>query len=176
MGECGSFKHSKILRFLYAVRPAISTAIKTWVAVARTEDRNSDILFVQRVQVNAQSCIEDTISSRRKVPIKAQRCADCFILREFRIIGTIVGRIILDDPATLKSLKFPARTTVGGSLKKQILRSLVESWFLFFHATEHMIRATVNEPAVIRALCKKEFILDVQECSMLASKDSEWLA
>lgn len=95
--ERGTVKNSRIVQFLYAVPSAMSAAFETWVAVPHSDHRDSNLLFGRKGQVNTQRPVEETISARCRGLTRAQRCADWFILHQFRVTGTSAGQILLQD-------------------------------------------------------------------------------
>lgn len=107
-------KFCKVLRFLYSVPPHMSNEIGTWIAVPKSET-TSNLLFSNRDD-NGEVVAADLASDldkctmghyllqRCNVKTIAQRCADWFLLRQFRVTGTSAGELLMDDSAVLETL------------------------------------------------------------------------
>jgi YqaJ-like viral recombinase domain len=104
-----------------------------------------------------------------------QRCDDWFVLRRFRVTGTIASFLTMhkDD------LRLSIGLTSQGSDEKshqQLLSACADSWFTTARSTEAMMRGTANEEACVSALYKMYFVGDVCEVGMIALKVSPWIA
>lgn len=105
----------------------------------------------------------------------AQRCADWFVLRQFRVTGTIAGYTLLSHPTTL-SLSGYGSAVTPPSTPTQCLQMFTASWFSTTWATEHMKRRTANEAAALSALSSRAFVRAVFEYGMLYRNDYPWIA
>ena len=104
----------KVIRFLYSVPPHISGAVDKWLAVPKSEI-NSHLPFNNRSEhgeVEASTIssdeknafIESFLLRHCNVKTIGQRCADWFLLRQFRITGTSAGQLLRSDPSTTELL------------------------------------------------------------------------
>ena len=107
-------KFCKLIRFLYSVPPHISSAVETWIAVPKSK-LTSNLLFDNRSE--GGMVVASVISSHEKkafmesfllqncnVKTIGQRCADWFLLRQFRVTGTSAGQLLLLDSSTTEML------------------------------------------------------------------------
>lgn len=174
--ERGTDKACCVIRFLYAVPQSIADAIKTWVAVPRYNFEDKCLLFNggEYDMSDLKKSLEDRLKNESIVLTKCQRCADWFVLRQFRITGTIAGRILLTDSVIRskigRSTDLETPMTTADCFKR-----LVSSWISSARSTEHMMRGTRNEGNVINALRGKPLVRQIHECGMIAHKQEPWL-
>lgn len=175
--ERGTEKATQIIRFLSAVPPGITDSIQTWVAVPRSNEDDRRLLFngkregCMEVQIN----MEDELRKRTMVLTKGQRCADWFILRQFRITGTIAGQILLSNSVIMSTIGRPTQQSHSIS-KPECLNNLLKSWFSSSRSTETMMRGSGNEGAVLNALLSRPAVKQVFECGMFALQNEPWIA
>jgi hypothetical protein len=84
-------------------------SLKTWIAVPRTDpivhmhfskrDDNGRIVTTSQISSTNKDVVERLLLQRCSVLTIGQRCADWFILRQFRVTGTSAGDILLADCA-----------------------------------------------------------------------------
>jgi transposase-like protein len=108
----------------------------------------------------------------------SQRCADWFILRQFRVTGTNASQVILADSIIREKLglRETASRDSESFSNERILRDLVQSWFSTSRSTDEMKRGTANESAVLAALKRKRFVKALYEGGMFAKRETPWLA
>lgn len=118
--------------------------------------------------------LESFLSARCTVLTVAQRCADWFIMRQFRVTGTNAGKILLGDA------QFRSLIGVSGSAPERTLQVwssiFVSSWFSTIRSTEQMKRGSINEDAVVRAIEEKNYVYRVYPCGMFSMKRNDFLA
>lgn len=175
--ERGNDKSMQLIRFLFSVPVAINEALKTWVAVPRSNEQDQSLLFTggSDRMIEKRSSIEGYLRQKVLVLTKGQRCADWFILRQFRITGTVSGKILLSDSLIISHLGHQTQE-VRTLTRKDCLNDLLKSWFSSSRSTEYMKRGSLNEDPVLNALSSRTFIIDCFECGMLALKDEQWIA
>ena len=187
--EGGTAKFSRILRFIYNVPTGISQMIETWIAVPQSapsfhklfSKRKDDggILEPPIISPDQKDEIERRILAKCVVLTVGQRCADWFVLRQFRITGTTAGKILCDDEDVRQLMGYPSRcsgTAEERSSPQNLLRSLTRAWFSNSRSTEPMMRGTANEAALFPALSRRPFVKALYECGMLGMRGSDWLA
>jgi hypothetical protein len=192
--ERGNHKYSKVLRFAYRVSPPLSTAIETWVAVPGC-GLTTETLFVKRDD-NGRICIPSPDSEAPKDLVErvvlancvvltvGQRCADWFVLRQFRVTGTNAGKFLMSDDEARTAIDYDITDNCNqlsepldcDSCDSRTSLSLLSSWFISSRSTEPMMRGSVNENALLRALRRKTFMAGLFEAGMIAKKGKEWLA
>lgn len=124
-----------------------------------------------------KNSMNQKVRERCSVVSKAQKCADRFLMRKCRVTETERRVILLRGMAGLELLGFLLPSDRGTPLLQIVFRELASTWFHFLRATEQMMQGSINEAAVLITLAKKKrIILSLFECSMLASKEHEWLA
>ena len=189
--ERGTKDFAKIIRFCFSSLPyPIEAKLSTWVAVPSTaETAGSDRLLFKnrssegRIQRgtgsldDARSKIEGYVLANCAVLTVGQRCADWFVMRQFRITGTIAAKVLLSDSGIREMVGLSDRDDDVNLIEpKALLCDLMSSWFSSARSTESMMRGTINEPAVMEALTSKDFVIAVFEVGMLALPSSPWLA
>lgn len=184
--EHGTKQFSNIIRFMSTVPSTMASSMETWIAVPRTapvahmlfskRDDNGCVVIPSPESTKDKDVIELRLLERCTVLTIGQRCADWFILRQFRITGTSAGKILLSNSAVRDAMGFPPRPAAEDFSPGETLGTLVHTWFSSSRATEAMLRGTANEGAVVAALAAKSFINALYECGMLARRDEDWLA
>lgn len=183
--ERGTDKYSKVLRFLFSVPLPLQNKLNVWVAVPKTSA--SRHLFVTRSSSgqllvpatdseNPREHIEYTLWNRCSVLTTGQRCADWFILRQFRITGTNASKLLLRNEATRTLFGLDAAPSAEQPTPKELLTTLSSGWFTSSRSSEAMKRGTANEGAVMNTLARKEFIIGLYEVGMLSNKHCNWIA
>lgn len=183
--ERGKKHFSKILRFFYNIPSAMSKILYNSIAVKHIWT-SSHLLFQKsgddgRIVIPPQGSLEEQDVVERHthghclVLSIGQRCPDWFILRQLRVTGTSAGEILMRN--------FDARGMVGLPINseenitpKELLNSLVWSWFSASRSTETMLCGTANEDAGIAVVSRKPFVINVFQCGMLARKEMDWVA
>ena len=105
--EKGTAAHCKVLRFYYCVTPHIECAFQTFTTVPKNHSLSNQLFTKRRddgslLDPPAGSLAYRDISERHilshcEVMTIAQRCADWFKLRKFRVTGNIAGQILMRD-------------------------------------------------------------------------------
>lgn len=180
--ERGTSKFSRILRFMHSIPQSIQESINTWIAVPKANLSLNNTLFSGKVVggnhlVRVREVIESKLKSYTVPLTLGQRCADWFVLRQFRVTGTMAGSILLNN----EEVNVYLGTTNGES---SIQRNTAEEWFEKFQSswfsskvsTESMMRGTVNEPAVMSALAALDFVDSIFDVGMMAIRDAKYLA
>jgi hypothetical protein len=184
--ERGTEKFSKVLRFMHNLPEPMSRLTNTWIATPRPETcahllfgawskRNSPSQWPTPDENSEKCCVARHVMDRCQVLTIGQRCADWFILRRYRITGTIASQLTMsrDELRVLLGLG-PARG--NEKTPQQQLRSCADSWFSRSRSTEAMMRGTVNEGACVSALAKLAFVKTIFEVGMIALKEAPWIA
>ena len=120
-------KFCKAIRFLYSVPPHISSAVDTWLAVPKSET-TSHLLFNDRsehgeVEASAissdekKASIESFLLQHCNVKTIGQRCADWFLLRQFRVTGTSAGQLLLSDSSITEQLGISSAEEIEPALE-----------------------------------------------------------
>jgi hypothetical protein len=126
--------------------------------------------------------IEEQVHRRCRALTLGQRCADWFVLRQFRVTGTNASSILLKRNVSRSCLGLGCGQNCDNSRfseeesPRALLETLAKSWFSSSRSTEEMMRGTANEGSVIRSLSGKSFIAAILEIGMIASKENAWLA
>eukprot|EP00737_Agarophyton_chilense_P004797 gb/GEZJ01006395.1/.p1 GENE.gb/GEZJ01006395.1/~~gb/GEZJ01006395.1/.p1 ORF type:complete len:425 (-),score=36.09 gb/GEZJ01006395.1/:504-1778(-) len=184
--ERGSKKFAKVLRFAYLLPNGLADLVKCWIAVPRSQS-NRKFLFSKRTNdgklvipqsdaTDDRDTVELHCHAHCRILTVGQRCADWFILRQFRITGTTAGATLLADANFRSDLNLPPPGSPHEDTMSKKMKRLGASWFSSARSNESMMRGTCNEQAVLNALSKKPFVLSIHECGMLADKQHSWLA
>ena len=160
--------------------------METWIAVPKTEpfvhllfsvkDEAGRVLCPAADSTLDKEIVERPTLQNCTVLTVGHRCADWFVLRQFRVTGTTAGKLITKDDRFRRAIGLPLQTAEQDVSPAQKFQSLVASWFGMFRLTEEMMRGTVNETASLAALSAKPFVKAVFECGMLAKSDASCLA
>jgi hypothetical protein len=192
--ERGNEKHSKVLRFAYRASPPLSTAIETWVAVPGG-GLTTETLFVKRDDTGRicipspdsdapKDVVERVVLANCVVLTVGQRCADWFVLRQFRVTGTNAGKFLMSDNEVRTAIDYDITDSFTqilepldcNSCDSRTSFSLFAYWFSSCRSTEPTMRKSANVGAVLRALRRKTFVVGLFEAGMIAKKGKEWKA
>lgn len=185
--EQGTKKLSNVLRFLHNVPSSISSSMESWIAVPRTASvtrmlfsRRNDAghLFTPPASSSAEKdIVERHLFQNCSVLTISQRCADWFVMRQFRVTGTNGGDILLRDATVRSLIGLPAQSPESNDMTlPQLLSSFTRTWFSSLRSTEAMMRGTGNESAVLAALSSREFVKAIYECGMLSMGEENWIS
>ncbi|PXF45277.1 hypothetical protein BWQ96_04976 [Gracilariopsis chorda] len=120
-------KFANILRFMYTFPTSLQERLNKWIAVAKRSYSLQNVLYTRRridgEQVsNLRTNVEQVIGSIC-VPLTVEkRCADWFVLRQFRVVGTEFGLMLLSSEMAQSALG------IAGSRQEKTL----EDWFKLF--------------------------------------------
>lgn len=192
--ERGTQHFSRILRFGFSLPSDRQSVLNSWVAVPAPSKLSPTSLFFSSaggaLEATATgdgslsheahiSVVESWVLAKCVVLTLGQRCYDWFLLRQFRITGTIAGQILLADAAIRAMCGLHARDPTDmddDARKKDLFERLCSSWFSSARSTEAMKRGTVNEGAIASAIAAHPSILGVFEVGMLSRKDNSGIA
>ncbi|PXF43106.1 hypothetical protein BWQ96_07140 [Gracilariopsis chorda] len=183
--ERGTDKFSRIIRFIYSLPSSFSTLLESWIAVPKCtrmfgtlfskRDNTGRLTIPPNDSTEFQDVIERHILDHCSVLTLDQRCADWFVLRQFRVTGTSAGKILHANDAFREMVGLSEPTCTEQTLQQSLL-SFVQTWFGGGRSTEPMMRGTANEPAVVASLKLKAFVQAFYSCGMLSMKAKPWLA
>ena len=183
--EYGNAKHSKIIRFMYSMRSPWPESLFTWVAIPYERSFRGH-LFTTRddsrriVEPDAQTyrpVMEQHFLDCCEVLTVGQRCADWFVMRQFRVTATVGSRIITCCPALREAVGYePKKVPFSISEPSELVKGLCKSWFTTTRATEAMMRGTMNENAVLNYLRRRSYTKSLFSVGILSLKDHPWLA
>jgi hypothetical protein len=108
--ERGTQKFSKILRFMYRLSPSVSRMMEKWLAVPGSGTVVEQLFSLDRItmvgsslqvrtQWNVGENVGRNILSNCVFISVGQRCADWFVLRQFRVTDTNAGNTLLGNEA-----------------------------------------------------------------------------
>lgn len=120
--------------------------------------------------------VEHLLLQRCSIIAVGQRCADWFVLRQFRLTGTSAGTIFIADSTVRECVGLPQRQGFGEITLSERLKSLSQTWFSASWSNEAIKRGSMNERAIFAALSFKPFVQAVYECGMLSRADADWMA
>lgn len=120
MRESGG-KPSKRLRFYYNLTYDIATDFKKWATYSKTDILVRDIYHLTSNldwRVAARTAFTGTC-----VPVtEGQRCADSFLIRQFRITAILVATALVDDENLRNCMGWPVRRTGWRTVQEWIHR------------------------------------------------------
>lgn len=183
--ERGTNKFAKTLRFMYALPKCLSDLINCWVAVPKAAS-TAGLLFSRRqgdpsltvpsdTSVDTRDVLQRHCLSNTAILTVDQRCSDWFILRQFRVTGTMSGRLLMRDPELLHRLGMQVSELPDRSVSESF-EDLAKGWISSARSTEAMMRGTATESAALASIRKKDFVKGVLPCGMFGDNDQPWLA
>jgi len=178
--ERGNQTFCKVLRFMYTVPRSIQDALNTWIAVVKPSIDLTSALFYKSRRVSEEyqalkKVVEAAMETKCDTLSIGQRCADWFVLRQFRITGTNAGTVLLANAGVRRTLGLGETTGVERSLQ-QWFDLFFAGWFSSKVSTEAMMRGSANEEPVMCAIRSKLYVRDVFDVGMVASKQDGYLA
>ena len=183
--ERGTKKLAKTFRFVYYKPSSLSKLINCWVAVPRSMYM-SESLFTKRANDGTlivppaashdnRDLVESHCLIKTVVLTVDQRCADWFVLRQFRMTGTVAGTILMNNSATLSQLGITDVECHERTMAESF-QLLAASWISTYRSTEDMMLGTVTEKAAMNAIRSKPFVRAIFPCGMFGDKQYPWLA
>lgn len=172
--EHGTEKYSKVLRFMHAVPTPITYQLNQWVAVPKPVVSTTNSLFSGSTATDINSC--EFMLAKTCFPLTlAQRCADWFTLRQFRVTGTNGGIIMRDDAGFLTAMGYSTDSARERTMSKWF-DLLHASWFSSKVSTEAMMKGTANEGAVAEFLRNIPVVHAIFDTGMFAMREHPHLA
>lgn len=177
--EHGTEKFSKVLRFMYSVPDGVNNHFNRWVAVTKPGLELNHNLFGDKKQYGAveemMKCAGEKVVENCNVLTVGQRCADWFILRQFRLTGTNSGNILLQSNFIRTAFNL-TETTILLKTEQEQFDNLIKGWFSSKVSTETMKRGSVNEAAVMDSLRATELVIGLFEVGLVSMKEVPYLA
>lgn len=102
---------------MYTVPNAIQDNLKTWAAAPKQNVRFDKVLFTKKrheertaeaASVALKDFLEGALHGNCELLTIGQRCADWFVLRQFRVTGTNAGLILMSNGEVRSALGLPA--------------------------------------------------------------------
>lgn len=143
--------------------------------MSRSNSNDRGLLFskylheIPEIEIKNRKRTEDLVSSSCVLLKIGYLCADLFALGKFRIMGTIVGSLLLSNSSIQIALCY-AQPNESAWSSRDVMRSLHYYWFSSRRSTEPMTRGSANERVVILSLKYKPFIASLFECGMVSLK------
>lgn len=185
----GTVKFSKIIRFGFSLPGPLDAKLQCWIAVPRGASRNFNSLFLhttsegklippnEEERTQPRGRIESWLLEKCTVLTLAQRSADWFCLRKFRLTGTIAASVLLRANSIRYAVGLPPIPHANQRQDPNDLFSkLFSSWLSTSRSSEAMIRGTMNEAAIFAAIQKQPYVVVIFECGMFASSSLPYLA
>ncbi|PXF43989.1 hypothetical protein BWQ96_06222 [Gracilariopsis chorda] len=151
--ERGTDKFSRIIRFIYSLPSSFSTLLESWIAVPKCtrmigtlfskRDNTGRLTIPPNDSTEFQDVIERHILDHCSVLTLDQRCADWFVLRQFRVTGTSAGKILHANDAFREMVGLSEPTCTEQTLQQSLL-SFVQTWFGGGRSTEPMMRVEIK--------------------------------
>lgn len=151
----GTEKFAKLLLFMYTVLESIRSTLNTWVAVLKSSVNLSKTFFHEvrgcgEGYRQLKELAQNKILTNCEPLTVGQRCADSFVLRQFRVTGSNAGIVLLRNNEMRKLLNLE-RCDVGEYLGPEKLFGLFYNiLFGFKLSTKTMVRGSVDDDASIR--------------------------
>lgn len=105
-----------------------------------------------------------------------QRCADWFVLMQFRVTSTNARKRLMVSGLLRACVGMQSEIVEGERTPVQWLKTLYDWLFSSKVSIELMTRASANEGAVLKSMKTIAFLQDVYECGMSGIKSEDWLA
>ena len=153
--------------------------IDSWINVPKKEALPSSSIFFNfpKTDLNQRSMLIAMLRIRCIILSKGQRCKDWFLLRLFRLTGTLFSKGLLSSNHFREIIKLQQKDfNFDDEWKRKMLDDLVSSWFSNNRSTDSMKRGTANEIPVIRGLQNLDFVVCFYEVGMFCSISVIWVA
>lgn len=178
--EHGTTKFSPVSRFMFTVPSSLEKTLNTCIAVPKNNLCLEKTFFIgARVEKeNTQgfrTVAEQEIMEPCELLTLGQRCADWFILRQFRITDTNADQLLLSIPEFKSKLFLVAQSAAPQRNEQGSFDGLYEGCFSSKTSSEEMMRATANESAVSFALTANTFVQGLLEVGILTLKSQQYL-
>lgn len=170
--ERGCSQFSNLVRFMFNLPANLSNRLLSWVAVRKPMNLDGHLWCSSS---SSNSAVERHVAHACLALTKAQRTADWFTLRRFRVTGTIAGLILLSSNHIRSMIDLPERS-VEAATHSDLFDKMMSSWFSTSRSTEAMMRGTVNEKPVVAAIKSLPWCMELFEVGMLACREFPWLA
>ena len=180
-------KFCRITRFMYTVPSNVSASLETWIAVPGRATSSSK-KFAKKTDNGRIWCalpdicdLKDDLERRLLATCIVitidQRCADWFVLCQFRVTRTSAGKILCNNNEVRNIIRMDSNVAQSTEQNlQQILQSFVRTWFSWSISSEPMMRATANDSAFIASLASRDFVQCICEIGTLARKGEDCLA
>ena len=156
---------SKLIRFFSSGPMATGLAYK-WIAI-RKKTTVANTLFVETRRLQGTKEFIESLLKQNCHPLTVgQRCADWFLMKSFRLTGTMVGVVLQKCKDVVE---------MDGVIQKDLIESCLDSWFGRFKSNTNMARGTSNEVPVALKFIQEDFVLDFFEVGLLQSKQHPFL-
>ena len=156
---------SKLMRFFSSGPMATGLAHK-WIAM-RKKTTVLETLFVEtKGHSESKLAMESKLKENCDPLTVGQRCADWFLMKSFRLTGTMVGKV-------MQKCKDVAE--IDGAIQKDLIQSCLDSWFGRHKSNTHMARGSSNEMPVALKFSLEEFVVDFHEVGLLQSQQFPYL-
>ncbi len=156
---------SKLIRFFSSGPMAVGRSCQ-WVAI-RKKTTVVKTLFVETRRLHGTKEFIESVLKENCHPLTvAQRCADWFLMKSFRLTGTMVGIVMQKCKDVVEA---------DGAIQKELMQSCLKSWFGRFKSSTHMARGTSNEVPVALKFLQEDFVVDFFEVGLLQSKQHPFL-
>lgn len=125
---------------------------------------------------NFGKALEQTLNTQATYHTVAQRCADWFILRCFRISATMAADIFCVLPTQIWDSPLPDKSKMQDRTDRDWFKIWMDSWFSRSRSTERMVRGKRNENAVLACFEKCDHVPCVQDVGLLQHKEHPFFA
>lgn len=182
--EAGALSVSKVLLFSYMLPQAMRRRCDGWTWVTRSGDMPPKNILVPLAEYERTSndpvstalleTLQGVLRGRCHILTVGQRCADWFVLRQFRITATLAEDVFaaLDWSDATVAL-FP---TAKERTHKEWIGRWTDSWFSTRRSTEAMMRGTRNEDTVIDCFDRASYVFCTRTVGLLARNDAPFIA
>ena len=159
----------KTLRFFYSGPPGhvVGSFGSKWIAIKKTEAVPSNTLFHGEKRSDRQVSVENLLSLHCSPLTCGQRCADWFLMRSFRVTGTMAASVSRTD----NDLSAPTDEE-----NRALMVKCVKSWYGRFKGTSAMHEGTMNEEPTADAFSLEPMVVDFYEIGLLQCNEFPFIA
>ena len=147
--EHGTEEYGKVLRFLYTVPEHVQDQLDTRSAVSKAGMDTARTLFGSEGSESSvlKAKIETHLSGACQILAVGQRCADWFVLRQFRATGTN-SRIVLLESSAFRTIIGLETTDAHNEMTcREWFEVFFKGWFSSKVSIEAMMMESANEDA-----------------------------
>lgn len=161
-----------ILRFYDDLSAAQHRQLKGWLYTPQTHTLRSDRIKSSMVEGDdTTKSVQMKLQQTCRPLTLAQKSADLFLLRNFRLTATTKTALLLDYDHIVHTFSIRCRYAGPPKSPPEQLSALCASWFSQKKITEHMMRGTRNEATEISYMHKQAWVHAIYSCGILGMND-----
>lgn len=158
--ERGNAKCCCVKRFMFTVLSSLEKGFNMWIAVPKISVCLNKTLFMgaNSFEENTQGLRdmpENKVGETCHILTLGQRCADWFLMRQFRVTGTNAGQLLLWRADVRELLGVTYSSTLEERGLEGLFERLYRGWFSAMDSWGTMMSGTASDSAVLSGWDKR---------------------